>query len=125
MRLCPVLSLLRYLFWYPGVLNGDVPLFEGKSQYTQYATRLTKLVKQLDTQLKRPVFEAGDIGYQSYRKGVATMGAAGCTVHPPIVALCILMGWVLGLVKDKYLFKDKSVDQYSGRCASCLDQLKN
>ena len=30
MRLCPVLSLLQYLFWYPGVLNGDVPLFEGK-----------------------------------------------------------------------------------------------
>ena len=38
MWLFPVLSLSRYLFFYPGVLNGGVPIFEGKSQYTQYAT---------------------------------------------------------------------------------------
>ena len=31
MWLCPVLSLLRYLFCYPDVLNGGMPLFEGKS----------------------------------------------------------------------------------------------
>ena len=38
MWLCPVLSLSRYLFCYPYVLNGYVPLFEGKLQYTRYAT---------------------------------------------------------------------------------------
>ena len=34
MWLCPVLSLLWYLFCYPDVLKGDVPIFEVKSQYT-------------------------------------------------------------------------------------------
>ena len=101
-----------------------MPLFKGKSQYTQYATQLTKTVKQLDMQLKRLGFEAGDIGSHSCHKGVATMVAAGCTVYPPIVALCIQVGWVLGEVKDKYLFRDGSGDQYGGRYASCLDQLK-
>ena len=43
---------------------------------------------------------------------------------PPIVALYILAGWVLGGVKDKYLFSEKAGDQYAGRCTSCLDQLK-
>ena len=83
-----------------------------------------KLVKQLDTQLKRLGFEAGDLGSHSYHKGVATMVASGCTVSPPIFALCIQAGWFLGGVKDKYLFREKSGDQYIGCCASCLDQLK-
>ena len=124
MWLCPVLELLRYLFCYPDLLKGGVPLFKGKPQYTQYATKSTKTVKQLDMQLKRLGFEAGDIGSHSCRKGVATMVAAGCTVYLPIVALCIQAGWVLGGVKDKYLFRDRSSDQYVGRCDSCLDQLK-
>ena len=83
---------------------------KGKPQYTRYSTRLTKLVKQLDTQLKRLVFEAGDLGYYSCHKGMATMVAAGCTVSPPIVALCIRAGWILGGVKDQYLFRDKAGD---------------
>ena len=55
-------------------------------------------------------------------KGVATMVAAGCTVSPPIVSLCLRAGWTLGGVKDKYLFRKNAGDQYVGRCASCLDQ---
>ena len=43
-----------------------------------------KLAKQLDTQLKRLVFEAGDLGSHYCRKEVAKMLAAGCTVTPPI-----------------------------------------
>ena len=75
MWLCPVLSLPRYLFCYPDVLKGDVPLFEGKSQFTRYATRLAKLVKKLDTRLKILGFESGDPGYHSCHKGVAKMVA--------------------------------------------------
>ena len=33
-------------------------------------------------------------------------------------------GWVLGGVKVKYLFREKSGDQYVGRYASCLDKLQ-
>ena len=42
MCLCPVLSLLRYLFCYPDLLNDDVPLSEEKSYYRLYSTKLIK-----------------------------------------------------------------------------------
>ena len=45
-------------------------------------------------------------------------------MYPPIIELCIRARWVLGGVKDKYLFREKAGDQYVGRYASCLDQLK-
>ena len=92
MWLCPVLSLSRYSFCYPDVLNGDVPLFEGKSQYTQYATWFMKLAKQLDTQLKILGFESGDLGPHSCCKEVATMLSAGYTLNTHISALCIHRG---------------------------------
>ena len=76
MWLCPVLLLSWYLFCHPDVLDGDLPLFEGKSRHTQYAMILTKLVKNLDMQLKRLGFEAGDLGSHFCRRGVATMVAA-------------------------------------------------
>ena len=86
---------------------------------------MKKLFKQLDTKLKIIGSEEGDLGYHSYRKGVDTMVDSGYIAPPPIITLCIWVGWVLGWVKDKYLFWDKSGDQYDGRCASFLDQLKN
>ena len=52
------------------------------------------------------------------------MVTSGCTVYLPIAALCIWAGWFLGEVKDKYLFRERAVDQYFGRCAIFLDQLK-
>ena len=67
-------------------------------------------------------FEIGDLGTHSSRKGVATMIAAGCTVSPPIISICIRAGWAMGGVKDKYLLYGCAGDQYVGRCASCLDQ---
>ena len=68
--------------------------------------------------------EEGNIGIHSSRKVVATMVAAGCTVTPPIVSICIRSGWVMGGVKGKYLKSESSGDQYVGRCASGLEQLK-
>jgi hypothetical protein len=35
--ICPVLMLSRYLFCYVYVLHGNVPLFEGTNQYSQYS----------------------------------------------------------------------------------------
>ena len=68
-------------------------------------------------------YSEGELGTHSCRKGVATMVACGCTVSPPIASLCIRAGWVMGGVKDKYIFREGSGDQYVGRCESCLDQL--
>ena len=52
------------------------------------------------------------------------MVTSGCTAYLPIAALCIRAGWFLGGVKYKYLFRERAIDQYFGRCAICLDQLK-
>ena len=52
MWFCPGLSLSLFIFCYPDLLKGDVPIFNRKSYYTQYDTRLTKIVKHFDTQLK-------------------------------------------------------------------------
>ena len=57
-------------------------------------------------------------------KELSTMLSSGSTFCPPIVTLYIWAGWVLGGVKDKYLFREKSSDHYAGLCTSCLDQLK-
>ena len=106
MWLCPVRSLSRNLSCYPNVLKGDVPLFEGKPQYTQYATWLKKIVKQLDTQLKRLAFEAGYLGPHSCCKVVAKMVAAGYTVYP------LLLHYVFG--RDGFYVGWK-INIYSGR----------
>ena len=124
MLLCPVPSLSRYFFWYPDVLKSNVSLFEVKQQYTRYATWLTKLVKQLDMQLKILGFEAGDLGSRYCSKGVATMVSSGCTLSPSIVSLWIWEVWVFGRNKDKYVFRNKSGDQYVRSCTSWLEQLK-
>ena len=60
------------------------------------------------------------LGTHSCRKGVATMVAAGCTVSPPIVSVCVSTGWVMGGVKDNYLKRESAGGQHVGRCASCL-----
>ena len=49
----PSSIIIAVFVFYYDVLNVDVPLFKVKSQYTQYATLFTKIVKQLYTQLKR------------------------------------------------------------------------
>ena len=66
----------------------------------------------------------GDLGTHSVQKGVATMVAAGCTVSPPIVSLCLRVGWIVGHVKDKYIFYEASGDRCVGRCATTLNRLK-
>ena len=121
--MCPLLALSRYLFCYPEVLKGDMPLFEGNAQYNRYAMIYTKAIVDLEADLNRLGFVKEDLGSHSNRKGVATMVASGCTVSPSIVAICIRAGWAMGGVKDKYLNRADAGDQYVGRCASLLSQV--
>lgn len=122
--ICPKLALARYLLCNLDKLKDGQSLFagSGKSVYNRYSDRFHKLVLELDSQLSDMGFEIGDLGTHSSRKGVATMIAAGCTVSPPIISICIRAGWAMGGVKDKYLLYGCAGDQYVGRCASCLDQ---
>ena len=55
---------------------------------------------------------------------MATMVAIGYTVFPPIVLVCICTGWLMGGVKDKYLFRECTGDQYVDRCACGLNHLE-
>jgi len=52
---CPVLSLARYLFSFPEVLKGDMPLFDGTSQYARYHNLFSNLL----TCLKSELFDLG------------------------------------------------------------------
>jgi len=123
-HLCLVLATARYCFAYPDILVGNQALFEGASQYNRYSKIFLQFVNDNMEELKLLGVKEGDLGTHSVRKGVATMVAAGCTVSPPIVSLCVRVGWAMGGVKDKYLHYEGAGDQYVGRCASCLDQLK-
>ena len=104
LSICPVLALARYLFCYPEVLRGDVPLFEGTNKYARYSAGMLKFYKEHQDDLKRMGIDYKSLGSHSARKGVGTMVASGCTGGPPIVPLCLRTGWKLGGVKDnKYL----------------------
>ena len=98
-------------------------LVDGSSQYSRYHRIFSKLINSLESELFELGYYPGDLGAHSCRKGVATLIASGCTVCPPISSLCIRAGWVMGGMKDKYIFREKAGDQYVGRGASLLDQL--
>lgn len=121
-HICPILAMARYLFTYPDVLKGNSRLFEGKNQYSRYLKRFHDLLISEAQTLLELGYEKGDLGTHSVRKGVGSKVASGSTVSPPIVAICIRAGWVLGGVKDRYLFRENAGDQYVGRCATGLDQ---
>jgi hypothetical protein len=118
--ICPHLAFARYICCYPDVLRADAPLFEGNNQYKRYSERLSNVLEEMELDGDLDGKEASDFGSHSVRKGVATWVAAGCTVSPPIVSLCLRAGWSLGGVKDRYLFYENAGDQYVGRCASGL-----
>ena len=86
----PVLAMARYLSCFPDALRSDAPLFEGTSQYNRYSSQFARLLDDMKAELNG--YEPCDLGSHSCRKGVATWVAAGCTVSPPIVALCLRAG---------------------------------
>ncbi|EJK63971.1 hypothetical protein THAOC_15345, partial [Thalassiosira oceanica] len=127
-HLCLFLAFGMYAFCNPHILKGGgVALFEGttaKSVYARYMARFNNVVnKELVRDLRTLGYEPGDLASHSARKGVATWVCSGCTVSPPIVAVCLRAGWALGGVKDRYLFREGAGDQYVGRAAAGLDQL--
>ena len=123
-HVCLVLAMAKYCLTYREVLMKNAPLFEGSHQYDRYIKLFGEFVHIYAPNLANMGVKPGDLGTHSVRKGVATMVASGCTVSPPIVSLCIRVGWVMGGVKDKYLFYEAAGDHYVGRCATTLDRLK-
>ena len=127
-HLCLLLAFSQYALCNPHILKGGgVPLFQGtnsKTVYARYMARFNNVVtKELVRDLRALGYEPGDLASHSTRKGVGTWVCSGCTVSPPIVAVCLRAGWTLGGVKDRYLFREGAGDQYVGRAAAGLDQL--
>ena len=123
-HLCVVLALANYCLTYQEVLIRGAPLFEGMSQYDRYAKAFRVFTSTHAERLRDLGVKPGDLGTHSSRKGVATMVAAGCTVLPPIVSLCIRVGWIMGGLKDKYLFYESAGDHYIGRCTTTINRVK-
>ena len=111
------------MFTYPQILVNNASLFQGSSQYDRYSNFFAKLPLEHEYAIAGMVVKICDLGTHSCRKGVATMVAAGCTVSPPIVSICVRPGWVMGGVKDKYPNIEIAGDQHVVRCASCLPVL--
>ena len=73
-----------YNFTHPQLLVEFSPLFEGSNQYFRYEKLFMTLVKDNVYELKNMGVGDACIVTNSYRKGVATMVVAGCTVSTTI-----------------------------------------
>ena len=74
----------------------DIPLFQGLNQFARHSRLFFILVKDNVYELKTMGVGEGYLGTHSCSNGVSTMVAAGCTVYPPIVSVCIYTGWLMG-----------------------------
>ena len=99
-------------------MMNNASLFQGSSQYDRYSKKFAKSLLKHEDAVTGMGVKICDLGTHSCRKGVSTMVAAGCTVSPPIVSICVRAGWVIGGVKYKYLKRESAGDQHVGRCAS-------
>jgi len=119
---CAYLAMARYLMTFPDVLKNNSPLFPGSEQYSRYSRIFNALLKDHEVELKGLGYEPDDLGSHSARKGVATQCTAGTTVSPPLVSVCLRMGWTLiGTCQGRYLKYEQAGDRYLGRVAAGLD----
>ena len=121
--LCPVLALARYLLSNPDVVKNKGLLFPGEYQYNRFMGIFHKVIER-----NKEVFEVlgikeGDLGSHSCRKGAITLVSAGCTVSPPMAAICLRACWSMGPMKDRYIHYEKAGDQFVGRCATGISSL--
>jgi len=130
---CPVLALATYIFANPSLTNfenfteanedGNVSgrLFPGGDQYGRFMDCLRRVVEKNKGVFLALGIRPGDLGSHSARKGACSFAAAGSTVCPPMVSICLRAMWSMGSVKERYLQFEKAGDQYLGRVVSGLD----
>jgi len=81
------------LFAFSEVLKGDIPLFDGTSQYQRYHKLFSNLVISLKSELFDFGFLHGDLGTHSCMKGVATLIArAALYAHQFFCFAFVLVG---------------------------------
>jgi len=123
LHICPVLALARFLFTFPETFSGNKPLFEGKNSYARYQKVFSQMLLEHGNEFRQLGAEPSELGTHSARKGVGTLVAAGCTVAPPIVSICLRMGWALGGVLGRYFKQADAGDMHCGRTAAMQDPM--
>ena len=122
--LCHVLALARYVISNPDVLKNRGLLFPGNHQYTQFMNIFHKVIKENKSLFEALGIREGELGSHLCRKGAITLVSAGCTVSPPMAAICLRAGWSMGPVKDRYIHYEKAGDQFVGCCATGISSLR-
>ena len=120
--ICPVLSFAKYIFSHPDILKGD-QLFPGTFQYDRFMKIFRKVIKDNLAAFEALGVEEGTLGSHSTRKGAITMVSTGCTVSPPMAAICLRACWSMGPVKDRYIHYEKAGDQFVGRTVTGISSL--
>ena len=125
-EICPVLALATYLVAYPEVLkeSGGL-LFPGSAQYSRFMKIFHKTIDEHADEFKKLGVKKGDLGSHSCRKGAITLVTTGCTVSPPMAAVCIRAGWSMGQVKDRYIHYEKAGDQFVGRTVTGIPAISS
>lgn len=123
-EICPVLALATYVTTYPDLLrSSDGRLFPGPSQYNRFMKIFHRTMEEHEVEFAKLGVSKGDLGSHSCRKGAITMVTTGCTVSPPMAAVCIRAGWSMGSVKDRYIHYEKAGDQFVGRTVTGIPSL--
>ena len=63
------------------------------------------------------------LGTHSIQKGAISHVSAGCTVSPPMAAICLRAAWSMGNVKDRYIYYEKAGDEFMGRSVTDISSL--
>jgi len=124
--LCPVLTLGKYFLTYPHiVLDERAPVFPGTSQYQRFSDRLVKLLRRERSSLSSLGVDPNSFGSHSIRKGAILLVSAGCTVSPPMAAICLRASWSMGNVKDRYIHYENAGDEFVGRSVTGISSLSH
>ena len=122
--LCPVLALGKYLLAFPHIiLDEKNSLFPGTSQYARFSDLLSKLFILEKSNLVSLEVDPNILGNHSIRKGAISHVSAGCTVSPPMAAICLRAAWSMGNVKDRYIHCEKAGDEFVGRSITGISSL--
>ena len=123
-EICPVLALGTYLVAYPDVMRSSGGLlFPGSSQYSRFMKIFHRTIEDHAEEFKKLGVTKGDLGSYSSQKGAITLVTTGCTVSPPMAAVCIRAGWSMGPVKDRYIHYEKAGDEFVGRTVTGITAL--
>ena len=122
-EMCPVLTLSKYLLCFPDLMfdASKTRLFPGGNQYSRYNKIFHSVLEKNKELFASLGVEKGSLGTHSIRKGAISLVSCGCTVSPPMAAICLRACWSMGPVKDRYIHYEKAGDQFVGRSVTGIN----